>query len=361
MQAIKINEPPAIDIHNAYIDGIMGKADSAMSKEDLWHLERRLGIGGSDVGAILGYNKYRTPLDVYREKRGEVEPQDLSDKDCVEFGNIAEEAVAQLYGIRTGNKVRRRNSSFCHPEMPWLRANVDREVVGQKKVLEIKTTDPMAFHHAYKSGQWGDGNVYQQHSDGSTELVASDDVVPDTYYFQTVHYMIVKNWDVSDLAVMIGTQKLRIYTIPLSQDLKDLVITKLYEFWFNHVIPGIPPEPTTNGDLLDLYPTSSDKTVVATPEIIETYYRLETIKAQIKALEIEAYGPSVGGKNIGGLDFKIKSFMTDAAELLIDNDGAKLNTWKHQTRKSIDTAELKKAYPKIAKELTKETTIRVFR
>ena len=46
-----------------------------MSDRDQWLAERRTGIGGSDAGAILGVNKYRTALDVYLDKTGQAEDQ----------------------------------------------------------------------------------------------------------------------------------------------------------------------------------------------------------------------------------------------------------------------------------------------
>ena len=59
-----------------------------------WLEHRKTGIGGSDAGAIMGVNKYVTPLDLYNDKLGLVE-KDLSDNQAVYFGNVLEDVVAQ--------------------------------------------------------------------------------------------------------------------------------------------------------------------------------------------------------------------------------------------------------------------------
>jgi len=82
--------------------------------------ERRHGIGGSDAGAILGVNPYRTPLQVWLEKTGKAEPDDLSDNEAVTWGNVLEDTIAREYSRRTGHRVQRRNATLTHRECPWM-------------------------------------------------------------------------------------------------------------------------------------------------------------------------------------------------------------------------------------------------
>ena len=110
---------------------------------------QKTGIGGSDAGAIMGVNKYVTRLILYNDKLGLVE-KDLTDNQAVYFGNVLEDVVAQEYSRRTGEKVRRRNQIFRHKQHSWMIANIDRDIVGKKKLLECKTTS------AYiNSEEWG--------------------------------------------------------------------------------------------------------------------------------------------------------------------------------------------------------------
>ena len=65
------------------------------------------------------------------------------------FGNVLEEVVAQEFAKRTGLKVQRRNAILQHPAYPWMLANVDRLIVGERIGLECKT----ASEYLKKSGR----------------------------------------------------------------------------------------------------------------------------------------------------------------------------------------------------------------
>ena len=59
--------------------------------------ERRNYIGGSDIAAILGMSRWKTPLKLWLEKTGEVEPDDLSENEAVQLGIELEDFVAQKF------------------------------------------------------------------------------------------------------------------------------------------------------------------------------------------------------------------------------------------------------------------------
>jgi putative phage-type endonuclease len=86
---------------------------------------RRSGIGSSDIAAIMGLNKYRTPLDVWEEKTGRSEPEDLSGKIEVAAGNALEETVAQFYAREYDCAVLPLPEEFAQGEAPFL-CNIDR-------------------------------------------------------------------------------------------------------------------------------------------------------------------------------------------------------------------------------------------
>ncbi len=346
----------SVEKHESYIKRLTDGVDlNAVDEKDRWHFERKLGIGGSDVAAILGIDKFKTALQVWEEKTGRTEPEDLSDNERVHFGNVLEDVVAKEYALRTGSTVERRNRPFTHPGIPWLRANIDRHIIGADKGLECKTSDKWANRDA-----WGKGNVYQSTGEG---IIISEqcDEVPDTYILQQQHYMIVLSRPQWDLAALIGGNDFRIYTMDFNPDLAKLLIKKLHDFWFNYVIADIAPPAQNLQDLESLHQHDNGLSITATPEIINKYREFKAIKDQIKALETEAYGPLVGGDRIGGLDFEIKQFLGDNAELLLDDEGKKLCSWKTQSSKRIDTTLLKKAHPGLVKEFTKTIESRVFR
>ena len=65
------------------------------SREE-WIKERALRIGGSDASAVLGLNPYRTNLELWQIKTGQLTPEDISDKPYVRFGMEAERYIREL-------------------------------------------------------------------------------------------------------------------------------------------------------------------------------------------------------------------------------------------------------------------------
>ena len=79
---------------------------------------------------IAGLSKWKSQVQVFLEKTQAIEQEDVQSE--VYFGNVLEEVVAQEFAKRTGLKVQRRNAILQHPEYPWMLANVDRLIVGER-------------------------------------------------------------------------------------------------------------------------------------------------------------------------------------------------------------------------------------
>lgn len=133
-----------------------------------WLALRKTGIGGSDAPVVCGMSPWKSALELYLEKRGEAEPEDLSDNDAVRFGTLLEDVIADEYVRRTGRKVRRVNRQLRAKDHPFMVANLDRDVVGQPRILECKT----AGIHA--KDEWGEQGT---------------DEVPEYYLLQCTHYL----------------------------------------------------------------------------------------------------------------------------------------------------------------------------
>lgn len=137
-----------------------------------WLKTRDLGIGGSDCATVLGLNPYKSAYTLAAERLGMVEPDDLSKNPRVWFGTALEPIVAARFEDLTGKKVHRRGT-LRDPDHPYMLANIDRWVEGEKVGLEIKTAD------ARMARFWGDKDDPE------------DPTVPDAYYCQCMHYMAV--------------------------------------------------------------------------------------------------------------------------------------------------------------------------
>ena len=84
-----------------------------MNAREQWLADRRKGIGGSDIGAILGLSPYRTLMDVFLDKRGETQPK--GNEQAMYWGTVLEDVVAHEYQKRTDRKIQRVNQMLAHP------------------------------------------------------------------------------------------------------------------------------------------------------------------------------------------------------------------------------------------------------
>lgn len=255
--------------------------------------DRMTGIGGSDVAAILGLSKWRTPYQVWEEKTGRKKPE--ASKELFHFGNVLEQVVADEFSARRGVKVQKRNQMIRSTDHPELVANIDRYIVGGG-VLECKTADKFTRH------LWGD---------------SASDEVPEYYLTQVQHYMHVTGWHEGYLAVLIGGNEYRDYEIPYDAELADYCAARCVEFWNNYVAKDVPPPLTASDDLSNAFQWVSGSTITATPEIetlIEKIKELKSAKKEAETLEAE-------------LSAQVKIFIGEN-ETLFSHDGVKLATWK---------------------------------
>ena len=171
-------------------------------------------IGGSDIGAILGLSKFRTPVEVWMEKTGKETKQ--LDSLHLRFGSFAEEFVASEYARSTGIELLHDESIYIHPTHSFMSAHIDRFILGDgggkppTRILECKTANPFA------RGEWGEPGT---------------DQVPMSYLCQCIWYMAITGIEQCDLAVLFGNSDFRIYEIVRDLELEALVIEKALHIW----------------------------------------------------------------------------------------------------------------------------------
>ena len=111
-----------------------------MEDRDIWAKLRNSGIGGSDAAVIAGLNRWKSPYQLWLEKTGQVEPEDLSNNEYVYWGTVLEQVVADRFCELTGKKVYRKGM-MQNANDEWMLANVDRLVVGEKAWNARRPTD----------------------------------------------------------------------------------------------------------------------------------------------------------------------------------------------------------------------------
>jgi predicted phage-related endonuclease len=116
-------------------------------KEMMWKKpskDRRYFIGGSDARIILGDDEAAL-IRLWREKRGEVEPEDLSENLVVQLGLATEELNRRWYEANTGQVLTDIQRKVRHPALRWMGATLDGRVQGSDAVFEAKFMLPWSF------------------------------------------------------------------------------------------------------------------------------------------------------------------------------------------------------------------------
>lgn len=288
-----------------------------MNARNDWLEARRGGIGGSDVAAILGLSKWKSPLAVYQEKRGEIGSQ--PDNEAMRWGRYLEPVVRQAYADATGREVRVPPDMLRHPQHEFMLANLDG-FTDDQRVVEIKT--------ARSADGWGE---------------PGSDQVPQAYCLQIQHYMLVTAFPVADVAVLIGGSDFRIYEVPADRELQDMLVQAEAEFW-DRVQRGNPPEPTTYAEAQQRWGRASiPRSVVATATVEEACFALRRIKAAREELEAQEEAARL----------QIVSLLGEA-DTLVDLNGTPICTWKASAgAKRFDAAAFKEAHPDLYAQFVK--------
>lgn len=295
----------------------MSKSTLEMTHDE-WLLDRRRGIGGSDVATILGLNKWKSTYQLWLEKTGQVE-LDHANSEPAYWGNVLEEIVAKEFQERTGLKVRRRNQVFEHPLHPFLRANIDRDVVGEKAVLECKTANQ------FLANEW------------------EGEEIPLSYLCQVQHYMNVMNYDHAYIAVLIGGQKFIWKRVERDQELIDMITERLVEFWETNIINGV--EPPVDGskaasDFLNERYSDEGTEEVRLPESFDELIRYrDEMKESEKIIKEE----------IAQLENRIKSEM-GKRDAVIGITPKYVITWKSVSSNRLNKKLLTEKYPEAAND-----------
>src|SRR5215471_73310 len=116
-------------------------------RSDLWtkpYESRRAFIGGSDAPIIMGSDEAAL-LRLWREKRGEAEPEDLSRNLIVQLGAATEELNRSWYERNSGRRVSDVQRQVKHWAIPWMTATLDGIVEGTGAVFEAKFMLPWSF------------------------------------------------------------------------------------------------------------------------------------------------------------------------------------------------------------------------
>lgn len=279
------------------------------ANDDDWYTLREKRIGGSDIGAILGVNKYKSIIDVYIDK---TEGSKFEGNEATFWGHMHEATIMKVFA--------QKHREFNVYQAPYsvvddfLIANLDAVLkdrsTGEHGVLEIKTTN--AFNYKDWEG----------------------DVVLQYYYAQVQHYLMLTGYKFAYIAVLIGGNHYKDFKIERSEEDIALIREKATEFYKENILKQIPPMP----DGSDAYMNYLKKKAMD----IENDTVVEFVDLEEKAQKVKDIG-----KEINNLK-KEQDLLKEQIMLELINNGTQKGVagkikFNIQTKKSTDLEAMIKA------------------
>lgn len=184
-------------------------------ERELWLEERRTGICGTDVAAILGLDQYKTPIMVWQDKKGLL--NDSNENEAMRQGRDLEDYIANRFTEETGKRLYHPGHNWGNPKYPWALCNPDRLINKENAGLEIKLTSALNLKK-FKNGEY-----------------------PVRYYTQCVHNMAIIDTDYWYLAVLIALVEFKYFKIERDQKEIDTLMEFEREFWENYIVKDVMP------------------------------------------------------------------------------------------------------------------------
>lgn len=205
-----------------------------------WYEFRKQGIGGSEMGTILGINKYDTAVRLFHEKIGSIDAR-REDNERMFWGRTNEENIARVWqyydGTKDGyvencnhNKIVRKcrnvNGYIVNPKYPWLFGSLDR-VINIEGGFNLITGEPLTMEAILecKNMSWWVSKMWE-------------DGIP-IYHLAQIHtYMAIMETDYAEIAMLVDGGSLQVEKIMRDEALIERILTISKAFWYNRVVPG---------------------------------------------------------------------------------------------------------------------------
>ena len=292
-----------------------------------WLEWRKKGIGGSDASVVCGISRYKSPVELWLDKTGQIQSAEAGE--AAYWGTLLESVVRSEFSKRTGIEVQCVNQLLQSEEHPFMLANLDGVCEHPEYgtcIFEAKTAS------AYKAGEW-------------------DDAIPDEYQLQIQHYLAVTGYRGAYIAVLIGGNAFRWKFIERDEELISMLIDLEENFWY-HVQTNTPP-PMDGSDasarfLAERFPDSVPKSQITLPDTAtELLQQYDAACEQLNiATERKQYAENLLKEMMGSNE--------------IGTVGDRTVTWKSIMQERLDSKTLKAEHPTLCKQYTTRTTYRRF-
>lgn len=303
-------------------------------------------IGGSDVSVVYGVNPWRTPLELYHEKRKGIVVLSTEDEKNAEqkrMGKLFEPVIARLFAEETGFEVIHDQTLYQHPDYKWALANIDRLYIdknGNLGILEIKTT------HYRKADLWRFG-------------------VPYMYQLQARFYMFVLDLDCIYVkccwCLTTPSQESATYLIHRDMEKEKAMVDRLEEFIFsleNGIEPNLsdyPVDPKLAIDAINsIYGGNANEAALQFDATYSPYFLKILELDRLRYAKYQELKRAENALNEISVPIIQKLKKHDKAICTLP-DGSKINySYKREVKKTLDKDKLKKLYPDIYEKCSVE-------
>ena len=297
-----------------------------MPYED-WLEYRKLGIGGSDASVVCGINRYKSPVELWMDKTGQLPYQEAGE--AAYWGTQLENLVRTEFTKRTGIEVRKVEQLLRSAEHPFMQANLD----GVCEHPEFGTCGFEAkTASAYKTSEW-------------------DDCIPDEYQLQIQHYMAVTGYSGFYIAVLIGGNMFRWQFVKRDEELIAMLVELESAFWKHVQDMTPPPMDGSNASakfLAERFPDSVPKSQIALPDEATDLLRQYDAACEQLALITE----------------QKQQAENQLKQMLGENEVGTccdcIITWKNVSQERLDSKTLKAEHPTLYKKYANKTSYRRF-
>lgn len=267
---------------------------------EAWLELRKGGVGSSEVGTILGLNKWQTPYQLWRQKKG-LDPAP-EESFAMRAGHYLEDAVSRFYADASGNEIIKASAGdwlIVNNENPHLRVSPDRTYwprgmarrACNKGIVECKTT--------------------QMEVDG--------DSVPQHWFCQLQYQLGVAELEQGAIAWLTAGREFGYREFNLDRDFFAWMIEEVTRFWVDNILGDKEPLAINVEDVLLKNPRHIDgKVITADEALIADCAALKAIREELAALDTQK-------KEI---EARIKMAMGDAEAVVLTGTEQPLCTWK---------------------------------
>lgn len=312
-------------------------------ERDAWLKARASTVGASEVACLLGISKWGSALELWAEKSGKVERQDLSDSEPVFWGNVLEVSIIRGYAQRTRRMAVPFGRMLVSERWPWMSCTPDAlvsdtaelsEMLDLRAAIESLDVDREAFEpvifEAIESGRWW---PLQTKNIGFGSADDWRDGVPDYYRAQCAHEGLVCGSRRVTGAALVAGQKLVWDDLSVPEYGADALATRIVELsraFIARLAIGLAPEAdgseSAKRALGGMFPGHAPgKTVALGAVLMERSYDLDKAKEALREAE----------RNVREIENTLKQAIGDAESARFP-DGSGY-TLKMQTRKETTT------------------------